>query len=137
MSAKKETEVVEKFLGTGRRKRATARVRIQAGTGNVVINDRNFSEYCPTETLAQATILPLITVDLKDKIDVQAKVEGGGINGQSGAIALGIARALQRMDPELRAPLKKAGLLKRDPRKKERKKAGQPGARKKFQFSKR
>jgi len=137
MSAKKQQQVIEEFLGTGRRKTASARVRIKPGSGNIVINDRDFSEYCPTEILAQTAVLPLATVDLRDKIDVRAKVQGGGINGQAGAVSLGIARALQKMDPDLRVPLKQAGLLKRDPRKKERKKAGQPGARKRFQFSKR
>lgn len=137
MSARKQASTIEEFLGTGRRKTATARVRIRPGTGVIIINDRDFNDFCATETLAQTASMPLTIVDLKDRIDVHAKVEGGGINGQAGAISLGIARALQKMDSALRAPLKKAGLLKRDPRKKERKKAGQPGARKRFQFSKR
>ncbi|TAG31707.1 MAG: 30S ribosomal protein S9, partial [Verrucomicrobia bacterium] len=81
--------------------------------------------------------IPLLTVEMKDKIDVTANVSGGGVAGQAGAVAHGIARALQRLNPELRAALKKAGHLKRDPREKERKKPGQPGARKRFQFSKR
>ena len=93
--------------------------------------------YCYFETLARAAEAPLVTVDLKDKFDVIAKVQGGGPNGQATAISHGLARALEKFDSELRIPLKKAGHLKRDPRRRERKKPGQPGARKRFQFSKR
>ena len=125
------------FLGTGRRKTATARVRLQAGTGKIVINDRELEKYFTTEALLRNATAPLITVELRDKIDVSANVTGSGPNGQAGAVAHGIARALQKMNAELRAPLKKAGHMTRDPREKERKKAGQPGARKRFQFSKR
>ena len=125
------------FTGTGRRKTATARVRITEGTGQFVANDREFEVYFTHENFAKQAYAPLLTVDLKDKIDVTVNVAGGGIAGQAGATAHGIARALQKMNPELRAPLKKAGHLKRDPREKERKKPGQPGARKRFQFSKR
>lgn len=127
----------ETFLGTGRRKTATARVRLTRGTGKVVVNGRQLDEYCYTEQLANAALAPLHTTGMKDQIDVVVLVEGGGVNGQSGAICLGIARALQKMDPELRPAMKKEGQLSRDPRMKERKKAGQPGARKRFQFSKR
>ena len=125
------------FLGTGRRKTATARVRLQSGTGKIVINDREVEKYFPTEALLRNAVAPLLTVELRDKVDVTANVTGSGPNGQAGAVAHGIARALQKMNIELRVPLKKAGHITRDPREKERKKAGQPGARKRFQFSKR
>lgn len=125
------------FLGTGRRKSSTARVRITEGTGKLVANGRDFDDYFSHENFSKAALRPLLTVELRDKIDVTANVAGGGVAGQAGAVAHGIARALQRMNPELRAALKKAGHLKRDPREKERKKPGQPGARKRFQFSKR
>ena len=125
------------FLGTGRRKTATSRVRLQSGTGKIVINDREVEKYFPTEALLRNAVAPLITVELRDKIDIAATVTGSGPNGQAGAVAHGIARALQKMNAELRVPLKKAGHITRDPREKERKKAGQPGARKRFQFSKR
>ena len=125
------------FLGTGRRKTATARVRLQAGTGKIVINDRELENYFTTEAFVRAAMAPLLTVELRDKVDVAVNVAGGGITGQAGAVAHGIARALQKMNTELRVPLKKAGHITRDPRERERKKAGQPGARKRFQFSKR
>jgi len=125
------------FTGTGRRKTATARIRITEGTGKLIANGRTFDDYFSHENFAKQAYIPLLTVDMKDKIDVTANVAGGGVAGQAGAVAHGIARALQRMNPELRAALKKAGHLKRDPREKERKKPGQPGARKRFQFSKR
>jgi len=125
------------FLGTGRRKTATARVRLISGSGKIVINDRELGKYFTTEAFTRAAVAPLLTVELRDKVDVTANVRGGGIPGQAGAVALGIARALQKMNAELRVPLKKAGHITRDPRERERKKAGQPGARKRFQFSKR
>ncbi|MSU48447.1 MAG: 30S ribosomal protein S9, partial [Opitutus sp.] len=125
------------FLGTGRRKTSTARVRITEGTGKLIVNGREFEEYFSHENFAKQAYLPLLTVELRDKIDVTANVAGGGVTGQAGAVAHGIARALQKMNAELRPKLKKAGHMKRDPREKERKKAGQPGARKRFQFSKR
>ena len=125
------------FTGTGRRKTAVARVRITEGTGKLTANGRTFDDYFSHENFAKQAYVPLLTVELKDKIDVTANVDGGGVAGQAGAVAHGIARALQRFNPELRAALKKAGHLKRDPREKERKKPGQPGARKRFQFSKR
>jgi small subunit ribosomal protein S9 len=125
------------FLGTGRRKTATARVRLQSGTGKIVINDREVEKYFPTEALLRNAVAPLLTVEQRDKVDIAATVTGSGPNGQAGAVAHGIARALQKMNIELRVPLKKAGHITRDPREKERKKAGQPGARKRFQFSKR
>ncbi|AKC81768.1 30S ribosomal protein S9 [Verrucomicrobia bacterium IMCC26134] len=125
------------FIGTGRRKTATARVRITEGSGKLVANGRDFEAYFSHENFAKQAYRPLLTVELKDKIDVEVNVAGGGVTGQAGAVAHGIARALQRMNPELRPALKKAGHLMRDPREKERKKPGQPGARKRFQFSKR
>ena len=125
------------FLGTGRRKTATARIRLTQGSGKLVANGREFDAYFSHENFSKQAYAPLLTVELRDKVDVVANVDGGGVAGQAGAVAHGIARALQKMNPELRAQLKKAGHLKRDPREKERKKAGQPGARKRFQFSKR
>jgi small subunit ribosomal protein S9 len=125
------------FLGTGRRKTSTARVRLTEGTGKLSINGREFERYFSHENFAKQAYAPLLTVDVKDKIDVTANVSGGGVAGQAGAVAHRIARALQKMNAELRPALKKAGHIKRDPRAKERKKPGQPGARKRFQFSKR
>lgn len=125
------------FSATGRRKTATARVRIVEGTGKLLANGREFEKYFAHENFSKAAYRPLLTVELRDKFDVEANVVGGGQAGQAGAVAHGIARALQKFNPELRAALKKAGHLKRDPREKERKKPGQPGARKRFQFSKR
>jgi len=125
------------FSATGRRKTATARVRLVEGTGKLVVNGRDFEGYFSHENFAKQAYSPLLTVELREKMDVTVNVSGGGISGQAGAVAHGIARALQKFNPELRPALKKAGHLKRDPREKERKKAGQPGARKRFQFSKR
>ena len=125
------------FTGTGRRKTSTARIRIVEGTGKLMVNDREFEDYFSHENFAKQAYAPLLTVEMREKIDVVANVTGGGVAGQAGAVAHGIARALQKMNAELRSPLKKAGHIKRDPREKERKKAGQPGARKRFQFSKR
>ena len=125
------------FLGTGRRKTSTARIRLTEGTGKLTVNGRTFDSYFSHENFAKQAYAPLLTVDMREKIDVSANVAGGGVSGQAGAVAHGIARALQKMNAELRPALKKAGHIKRDPREKERKKAGQPGARKRFQFSKR
>jgi len=125
------------FTGTGRRKTSTARIRIVEGSGKLVVNEREFEEYFSHENFAKQAYAPLLTVELRDKIDVVANVSGGGVAGQAGAVAHGIARALQKLNAELRPALKKAGHIKRDPREKERKKPGQPGARKRFQFSKR
>ena len=125
------------FTGTGRRKTATARVRLFEGTGKLTVNGREFDRYFSHENFAKQAYAPLITIDMKEKVDVIVNVAGGGVAGQAGAVAHGIARALQKMNIELRPALKKAGHLRRDPREKERKKAGQPGARKRFQFSKR
>jgi small subunit ribosomal protein S9 len=125
------------FLATGRRKTSTARVRIAEGNGKLTVNGRDFDSYFSHENFSKQAYAPLLTVELREKIDVTANVSGGGVAGQAGAVAHGIARALQKMNAELRPALKKAGHMKRDPRQKERKKAGQPGARKRFQFSKR
>jgi small subunit ribosomal protein S9 len=125
------------FIATGRRKTATARIRLTAGSGKLIVNGRTFDSYFSHENFSKQAYAPLLTVDLREKIDVSANVAGGGVAGQAGAVAHGIARALQKMNAELRIPLKKAGHIKRDPRAKERKKPGQPGARKRFQFSKR
>jgi small subunit ribosomal protein S9 len=125
------------FTGTGRRKTATARVRLTDGTGKLLVNGRDLDRYFSHDNFAKQAYAPLLTVNLKEKIDVTVNVTGGGVAGQAGAVAHGIARALQKMNRELRPALKKAGHIRRDPREKERKKAGQPGARKRFQFSKR
>jgi small subunit ribosomal protein S9 len=125
------------FTGTGRRKTSTARVRISEGTGKLLVNGREFESYFSHDNFAKQAYAPLLTVSLREKIDVTVNVAGGGVTGQAGAVAHGIARALQKMNAELRPALKKAGHIRRDPREKERKKAGQPGARKRFQFSKR
>ncbi len=131
------SETANIFLATGRRKRASARVRLISGSGKISVNGKDFEEYFPTEQSQRAVTSPFRTSEKTEDFDVIARVRGGGITGQAGAVSLGIARALQKYDAELRSPLKKEGLLRRDPREKERKKTGQPGARKKFQFSKR
>ena len=131
------TTAATTFLGTGRRKTSTARVRLTEGSGKIVVNDRDAESYFTGENFAKSALAPLQVVSLRDKVDISANISGGGISGQAGALAHGIARALQKMNPELRAALKKAGCLERDSRMKERKKPGQPGARKRFQFSKR
>lgn len=126
------------LTATGRRKRASARVRlIPNGSGSFKVNHKEMETYCYSESLARVAEGPLVTVDQKGNFDVVALVQGGGPNGQAEAIAHGLARALEKYDSELRGSLKKAGHLKRDPRRRERKKPGQPGARKRFQFSKR
>ena len=134
MSAKSSPK---EFLATGRRKTSTARVRIKEGSGSFTINKRELSDYCKTEQQKKMASGPLNTVDMAKAVDVSVNVTGGGGTEQAGAIRHGLSRALEKMDSELRSPLKKAGHLRRDPRKIERKKTGQPGARKRFQFSKR
>lgn len=132
------SEATNTLLGTGRRKRASARVRlIPDGSGKITINGKDLENYMYFEPLVRSTIAPLVTAEKEGQFDIVVKVQGGGPNGQATAVALGIARALEKFDPELRGVLKKAGHLKRDPRRRERKKPGQPGARKRFQFSKR
>ena len=127
----------ETYTATGRRKKAVARVWITAGTGEITVNGDAFEDVFTTLTLQGQVLEPLQVTNLKNKIDVRAVSKSGGINGQADAIKLAISRALIIHDPELRPALKAAGLLRRDPRARERKKPGQPGARKRFQFSKR
>lgn len=128
---------VTTHCATGRRKTSVARVWVTPGTGRITINKSPFEEYVPTVTLQNAVLEPFQKAKLVNKHDVKVVVKGGGIAGQVGAIRLGISRALVEEDEDLRPALKEAGLMRRDPRQKERKKYGQPGARKKFQFSKR
>ncbi|HEY6866525.1 MAG TPA: 30S ribosomal protein S9 [Candidatus Eisenbacteria bacterium] len=122
---------------TGRRKEAVARVHLLPGAGKHTINDRTPGEYLRRETLVQAAFQALTLTNTAGRYNVVARVHGGGLTGQAGALRLAVARALARDDETLRGPLGRAGLLTRDPRMKERKKYGQPGARKRFQFSKR
>jgi small subunit ribosomal protein S9 len=125
------------YYGTGRRKTATARVYLRPGGGNVVVNRKEFESYFPNETLRMIIRQPLNLTETANKLDILANVAGGGPAGQAGAIRHGITRALMEYNADLRPTLKKAGLVTRDPRIKERKKYGQKGARKRFQFSKR
>jgi small subunit ribosomal protein S9 len=129
--------MAEIFHATGRRKTAVARVRLVPGTGHITINGRAFEEYFPTVSLQNNLLRVFQEANQLNKFDVTVNTSGGGVTGQVGAIRLGIARALIKTDPGLRAAIKPHGMLRRDPRAKERKKAGQPGARKRFQFSKR
>jgi small subunit ribosomal protein S9 len=129
--------VLDRFYGTGRRKTSIARVWIRPGSGRIVVNRRAFEDYFPRETLRMIIAQPLQVTNTFGQFDVLATVRGGGPTGQAGAVRHGIARAIVRFDDKLRLALKKAGLLTRDPRMRERKKYGQPGARQKFQYSKR
>jgi small subunit ribosomal protein S9 len=130
--------VRNEIWSTGRRKEAVARIRMKAGTGAIIVNDRTLDVYFGGREVAKMVLKqPLALVELVDKVDIAVNVKGGGLTGQSGAIRHGIARALAEFNPELRPPLKKAGMLTRDARTVERKKYGQPGARRRFQFSKR
>lgn len=124
-------------IGTGRRKRAVARVFLRLGKGQITVNKRTFEEYFPTEASRSVVRQPLLATETADKFDVLILADGGGITGQAGAARLGIARALIEFNSELRPKLKELGFLTRDPRSHERKKYGQKGARKRFQFSKR
>jgi len=125
------------FWGTGRRKNALARVRIRPGDGTIKINEREVNDYFPRLVWQTQVVQSLRTVNLEGKVDVFVRATGGGLTGQAGAIRLGIARALLKLNPELRPLLKKEGLLTRDPRMVERKKFGQKGARGMRQYSKR
>ncbi|MDR2572812.1 MAG: 30S ribosomal protein S9 [Desulfovibrio sp.] len=128
----------EKFeYGTGRRKTATARTRVYAGTGVITVNGRACEEYFPRKTLQMIVRQPLVLSKLADKVDIKVNVAGGGVTGQAEAVRHGISRALLDVEPELRAVLKKAGMLTRDARKKERKKYGLRAARARYQYSKR
>ena len=128
---------IVEYYGTGKRKSSTARVRLLPGAGQVIVNKRDLSEYFKNETQRTVIRYPLAVTDNLGKFDIRALVSGGGTSGQAGAIRLGIAYALLQFNAELRPRLKRAGLLSRDSRIKERKKYGQKGARKRFQFSKR
>ncbi|HZS47434.1 MAG TPA: 30S ribosomal protein S9 [Blastocatellia bacterium] len=125
------------YYGTGRRKTATARVFLRPGKGDITVNGSEFDKYFPNETLRMIIRQPLQLTESGARFDILVNVEGGGIAGQAGAVRHGITRALMEFNSELRKRLKKAGFVTRDPREKERKKYGQKGARKRFQFSKR
>lgn len=128
---------IQEFLGTGRRKTAVARVRLASGSGKITVNGRAVENYFLTETLRSVVAEPFSATETAGKFDVRVSVQGGGPSGQAGAVRHGISRALIKADANYRPNLKSEGLLTRDPRMKERKKYGQPGARKRFQFSKR
>jgi small subunit ribosomal protein S9 len=125
------------YYGTGRRKTSTARVYLRPGSGAIKVNNREFNNYFPNEALQMIIRQPLRLTETVDKFDILVNVLGGGPSGQAGAVRHGITRALLEYNADLRGALKKAGLVTRDPRQKERKKYGQKGARKRFQFSKR
>lgn len=125
------------YQGTGRRKTATARVYLRPGTGEIIINRRPFDNYFPNDTLRTVIRQPLTMTENTERFDITVTVNGGGLAGQAGAVRHGITRALMIFNIDLRPALKRAGLVTRDPRQKERKKYGQKGARKRFQFSKR
>jgi small subunit ribosomal protein S9 len=131
------TLTTTQHYGTGRRKTSTARVFLRPGSGKFTVNARTLETHFPAESLRLAIRQPLVVTEMADKFDVLATTAGGGIAGQAGALRLGIARALVEFNGDLRSTLRKAGLLTRDPRAKERKKYGMAGARKRFQFSKR
>lgn len=126
-----------RIYATGKRKTAVARVYVTPGTGKIVVNGRDFESYFPILSLRALAVQPLVLVGKRQNFDVSVNVNGGGLSAQADSVKFGIAKALQIESPELRTTLKRAGLLTRDARVKERKKYGQPGARKRFQFSKR
>jgi small subunit ribosomal protein S9 len=127
----------DEFIATGRRKTSVARIRMTPGSGKIEVNGRNFEDYFPTAPLQNTVLQPLQTAKMVNNYDLSINATGGGATGQAGAARLAIARALLQIDGDMRTTLKSEGLLSRDPRMKERKKSGQPGARKRFQFSKR
>jgi|SRR5688500_2453026 small subunit ribosomal protein S9 len=127
----------EQYHGLGRRKTSVARVWMKPGTGAWSVNGRPLNDYFPRMSNQQAVQEPLISAQMQGRFDIKINVDGGGLAGQAGAVRLGIARALLKVDPDLRAGLREKGMLTRDPREVERKKPGRPGARKRFQFSKR
>ena len=127
----------QEFIATGRRKTAVARIRMMPGNGKIDVNGKSFEDYFPTVPLQNTFLAPLQVVKLTNAYDISVNTSGGGATGQAGAARLAISRALLQVDANLRGTLKAEGLLRRDPRMKERKKSGQPGARKRFQFSKR
>jgi small subunit ribosomal protein S9 len=128
---------IVQYLGTGRRKSSVARIFLRPGKGDITVNGKAFETYFPTEAVRNTVRQPLKATDTADKFDILILADGGGVAGQAGAAKLGVARALVEFNAELRGTLKKLGYLTRDPRKHERKKYGQKGARKRFQFSKR
>ena len=127
----------ESKYATGRRKRSIARVWLKKGSGNIYINGKKMTEYFKKIKLQNVVCRPLTVIEREKEFDIKCSVKGGGLSGQAGAVRLGIARTLEAMSPDFRSKLKKAGMLTRDSRVVERQKPGQPGARKKFQFSKR
>jgi small subunit ribosomal protein S9 len=131
------SQTVSEFVAVGRRKTAVARVRITPGTGKIVVNGRAFDDYFKTQALQNTVLSAFEVVKQVNQFDVKVTADGGGVQGQAGALRLAVSRALLESNPEFRATLKAEGFLRRDPRMKERKKPGQPGARKRFQFSKR
>jgi small subunit ribosomal protein S9 len=128
---------MEVINALGRRKSAVARIFVKEGQGNITINDRDFKEYFPMETLQYVVLQPLKLLNVAGQYDIKVNLDGGGFNGQAEALRLAIARALVKIDAESKSELKKAGFMTRDPREVERKKPGRPKARKRFQFSKR
>ena len=132
-----ENNKISYYCGLGRRKKAIARIRMVLGKGKIEINGLDVDKYFPTENLIRIINKPLSLTNGLDKYDITALLTGGGYSGQAGAMSLGISRALIKIDPQLRPVLKKSGLLRRDPRARERKKYGLRGARRRFQFSKR
>lgn len=127
----------ENIIASGRRKTAVASIRMQPGTGNIKVNGKDFIDYFPSLSMQNTILRPLEIANAIHGFDIEVKASGGGINGQAGALRLALSRALIQSDENLRVPLRAEGLVTRDPRMKERKKSGQPGARKRFQFSKR
>jgi small subunit ribosomal protein S9 len=127
----------QEFTATGRRKTSVARIRMMPGSGKIDINGRSFDDYFPTAPLQNVVLLPLQTAKAVNAYDLSINASGGGATGQAGAVQLAIARALLQVDGNLRGTLKAEGLLRREPRRKARQPSGQPGARKRFQFSKR
>ena len=125
------------YVAVGRRKTAVARVRLTPGSGKILVNGRSFEDYFKTQALQNTVLRPFEIAKQLNQFDVRVNADGGGINGQAGALRLAVSRALIDSNPELRATLKAEGFLRRDPRMKERKKPGQPGARKRFQWTKR
>lgn len=130
-------QVTNEVVAIGRRKESRARVRVKPGTGRIVVNGRPIDEYLAREVLVMIAKQPFTVTETADRFDVRARCDGGGLSGQAGALRLGIARALAETDPNYHPALRRAGLLTRDAREVERKKYGRPGARKRFQFSKR
>jgi small subunit ribosomal protein S9 len=128
---------MEVINALGRRKSAVARIFVKEGQGNITINDRDFKEYFPMETLQYVVLQPLNLLNVAGQYDIKVNLDGGGFNGQAEALRLAIARALVKIDAESKSELKKAGFMTRDPREVERKNPGRPKARKRFQFSKR